>query len=322
MAIKATFETLTPHLVLTLIENALGKKCTNLCRPLNSYINRVYELELVDGSGVIAKFYRPGRWSLAALQEEHDFLLELAEQEMPVIAPLFLRDATTLGKHDSMHFAVFPKKSGRFSDEFTDEQWPILGRLLGRLHNIGATRKASSRQILTPDQSTRRQIDFMIQGEFIPSDLINGYSEITSTLINEITPLFINLELIRIHGDCHFGNVIYRPDEAFYLIDFDDMVMGPPVQDLWMLLPGHYQDALAETELFLEGYEIFRPFDYRSLELIEPLRAMRYIHFSAWCARQAADGGFERLSPDWGTRHYWRREIEDLERQLGRIRQK
>jgi len=317
------FETLTPDLVLTLIEKALGRKCTNLCRPLNSYINRVYELELQEGQGgVIAKFYRPGRWSPAALQDEHDFLLELAGLEVPVIPPLLLRNGTTIGKHDSMHFAVFPKKSGRFLDEFTDEQWIILGRLLGRLHNVGAVRKASARQIMTPEQATRQQVDFMIKGKFIPPDLIGAYAELTDTLIKEIKPLFENSELIRIHGDCHFGNVIYRPDESYYLIDFDDMVMGPPIQDLWMLLPGYFEDVRAEIELFLEGYETFRPFDSRTLELIEPLRAMRYIHFSAWCARQALDGGFARLSPDWGTPAYWQQEIKDLQSQLGRIRQK
>lgn len=316
------FETLTPDLILTLIEMALGRKCTNLCRPLNSYINRVYELELQDGQGVIAKFYRPGRWSLAALQEEHDFLLELAGLEVPVIPPVFLQNQTTIGVHDHMHFALFPKKSGRYLDEFSDEQWVILGRLLGRLHNVGAVRKATARQIMSPDQATRQHIDFMIRGKFIPPDLIGAYAEITGMLLKEISPLFQSSELIRIHGDCHFGNIIYRPDESYYLIDFDDMVMGPPIQDLWMLLPGHVEDARVEIELFLEGYETFRPFDNRSLELVEPLRAMRYIHFSAWCARQALDGGFARLSPDWGSPAYWRQEIEDLQSQLIRIRQR
>lgn len=315
------FDTLTPDLVLSLIEKALGRQCTNLCRPLNSYINRVYELELKEGGGIIAKFYRPGRWSMEALQAEHDFLLELAGQEVPVIAPLSLSSGATLGTHEAMHFAVFPKKSGRFSDEFTDEQWPILGRLLGRLHSIGASRRAAARQVMAPDQSTRQQIDFLIKGKFIPPDFIEAYAKITDTLIKEVSPLFQGIDLIRIHGDCHFGNIINRPDEGFFLIDFDDMVMGPPVQDLWMLLPGYYQEAMAEVELFLEGYETFRPFDYRSLQLIEPLRAMRFIHFSAWCARQKMDGGFERLSPDWGTALYWRQEIDDFEIQLARIRQ-
>jgi Ser/Thr protein kinase RdoA (MazF antagonist) len=153
----------------------------------------------------------------------------------------------------------------------------------------------------------------------MPADMLGRFKDLTDSLINEISPLFDKAGMIRIHGDCHFSNLIYRPGESFYIIDFDDMVMGPPVQDFWMLLPGHREDSLAEIELFLEGYEMFRDFDTASLRLIEPLRAMRYIHYTAWCAYQFAEDGETRVAEDFGSRHYWQTEMGDLADQLERI---
>ena len=317
---NSDFHALTPETAINLVEKALARPCTNLCRPLNSYINRVYEMECTDGNQVIAKFYRPGRWSPAALQDEHDFLLELAELEIPVIPPLRLEDGQTLGTHGNLSFAVFPKKSGRTCDEFTDPQWLEIGRLLGRVHGVGAGHQPSDRPVLAPTAATREQLDSILAGGFIPDHLQDRYHGMVEALIATISPLFAEQKMIRLHGDCHFANLIHRPGESFYLIDFDDMVLGPPIQDLWMLLPGRPQESLAEIEFFLEGYETFFPFDYRSLQLIEPLRAMRYIHFSAWCARQALDGGFMRLAPGWGTPAYWEQEIRDLDEQIQRIR--
>ena len=317
---RSLLQDLTPDLILTLVEKALGVRCTNLCRPLASYINRVYELEREDRSGLIVKFYRPGRWSQVALQDEHDFLLELAAQEVPVIPPFRLQDGVTLGSHQGMHFAVFPKCGGRSYDEYSDDQWLELGRLLGRTHAVGAAHPPRNRITLAPDSSTRNQIEYVLQGGFIPQDLRRVYEELTGALIAEISPLFAGVEMIRIHGDCHFANLIYRPDESFFLIDFDDMAVGPPVQDFWMLLPDYAERALPEIDLFLEGYETFRAFEHRTLKLIEPLRAMRYIHYSAWCAHQVADDGASQVITDFGTPHYWQREIKDLTDQLARIR--
>jgi Ser/Thr protein kinase RdoA (MazF antagonist) len=318
---RSPLQALTPDLILTLAEQALGVRCTNLCRPLGSYINRVYELEQQDHTGLIVKFYRPGRWSLAALQDEHDFLLELAEEEVPVIPPLRLRDGSTLGSHQGMHFALFPKCGGRSFDEYNDEQWLELGRLLGRTHAVGALHPPKARITLAPDRSTRDQVEYILGGGFIPPELRQTYEELTRTLIAEISPLFAGTEMIRIHGDCHFANLIHRPGESFFIIDFDDMAVGPPVQDFWMLLPDYADQAVPEIELFLEGYETFRAFDRRTLRLIEPLRAMRFIHYSAWSAHQVAEDGSSLLTPDFGTPHYWQREIKDLTDQLQRIRE-
>ena len=316
---QTAFHALTPDRVITLVEKALGMRCTNLCRPLISYINRVYELQVEDGSGLVAKFYRPGRWSQQGLQDEHDFLLELAGEEIPVVAPLLLRNGFSLGTYGSIHFAVFPKKGGRSFDEYSDDQWKELGRLLGRTHNIGTMHLPQDRLTMVPDISTRQQVDYILAGSFMPEDLLARFRDLTDSLIREITPLFDKKKMIRIHGDCHFSNLIYRPGESFYIIDFDDMAIGPPVQDFWMLLPGHREDSTAEIEIFLEGYEMFRSFDMDSLRLIEPLRAMRYIHYTAWCAYQFATDGETRVREDFGSRHYWQTEMEDLEDQLERI---
>lgn len=317
---RTAFHALNPDRVITLVETALDTRCTNLFRSLNSYINRVYELEGEDGSGLVAKFYRPGRWSKEALQDEHNFLLELAEEEIPVIAPLKFQDGTTLGSHEDISFAVFPKKSGRVYDEYSGDQWEELGRLLGRVHTVGARRAPKDRITMAPDKSTRDQIDYVLAGDFIPPDLTSQFTDLTGTLLEEISPLFDDIEMIRIHGDCHFSNLIYRPGESFFVIDFDDMAVGPPVQDFWMLLPGYRRDSTAEIEYVLEGYEVFRAFDRRTLRLIGPLRAMRYIHYMAWCAHQVAEDGVSRVAPEFGSRGYWQQEIRDLTEQIERIR--
>jgi Ser/Thr protein kinase RdoA (MazF antagonist) len=316
---QTAFHSLTPDRVLTLVEKSLGRRCTNLCRPLISYINRVYELQAEDGRGLVAKFYRPGRWSQAGLQDEHDFLLELAAHEIPVIAPLVLNNGSSLGSDGNMHFAVFPKTGGRSYDEYNDDQWLELGRLLGRTHNVGAMHLPQDRLTMAPDKSTRQQVDYILKGRFMPEDLLGRFKDLAGALIREISPLFKDTGMIRIHGDCHFSNLIYRPGESFYIIDFDDMVVGPPVQDFWMLLPGYREDSLAEIEIFLEGYEMFRDFDMPSLRLIEPLRAMRYLHYTAWCAYQFAEDGETRVDEDFGSRQYWQTQMGDLEDQLERI---
>ena len=318
---QTAFHTLTPDTVLSLVERALGVKCTNLCRPLTSYINRVFELSSKEGEGLVVKFYRPGRWSTAALQDEHDFLLDLTAAEIPVVGPCMLADGSTLASFGDINYAVFPKKGGRSVDEFSDEEWLQLGRLLGRTHAVGATRIPRDRIVLAPDQLTRAQIDYLLHGDLVPRDLQDPLRLITDDLITEITPLFAGAEMIRIHGDCHFANFIHRLDESFFLIDFDDMAVGPPVQDLWLLLPGYQEESRPEIEMFLEGYETFRGFDRRTLRLIEPLRAMRYLHFITWCAHQVEEDGLSRLAPDFGTHHYWQREIKDLAEQLQRIRE-
>lgn len=313
------FHGLLPDTILTTVEKALEIRCSNLCRPLNSYINRVYELEDEQGNGLIAKFYRPGRWSEQALQDEHDFVNELAAEEVPVVAPLMLKDHSTLGRFGDLFFALFPKRSGRSYDEYSDDQWLELGRLIGRTHMVGERHLPRERITIAPHLSTREQVDYILRSGFIDADLARDFSALTERIIDHITPLFTDAAMLRIHGDCHFANLIYRPSESFYIIDFDDMSVGPAVQDFWMLLPHYMEKSFIEIDMFLEGYETFRSFDRRTLRLIEPLRAMRYIHYTAWCAHQVKEDGVSRVMPDFGTRHYWMREIKDLTEQLERI---
>lgn len=316
------FSHLTPDTILTAVEQALDVRCTGYCLQLNSYINRVYELQTEDEVRLIVKFYRPNRWTLTALQEEHDFIRELADHDLPVVAPMLLSSGHTLAQDHNIYFAVYPKRSGRFFDEFSMEQWQELGRLIGRMHAIAGTRPSTSRPVLTPDHATTEQIQFLLADNLIPEHLKSSFAETCQTLLDLIIPLFRTIKPIRLHGDCHFGNILHRAEESFLLIDFDDMAMGPAVQDFWMLLPGYKIDCPLEIENFINGYETFRTFNRAELNLIEPLRAMRYIHFIAWCAHQADDiNASENLIPDWGSENFWRQEIKDLQIQINRIRQ-
>ena len=315
----AGFPELGPDRVLNLAEKALGVPCNNLFRPLNSYINRVFEIETRDRLRLVIKFYRPGRWTKEAILDEHRFLLDLAAEEIPVVAPCQLSGGGTLVEADQLLFAIFPKCGGRSVDEFTEDQWLQLGRLLGRVHTVGAAGSAKNRIVMAPGRSTRDQLDFLIASSSVPADLKTPLQEAGLAIIGDIDPLFPASGMIRIHGDCHFSNIIHRPGESFYLIDFDDMAMGPPVQDIWMLLPGDASEAFVELDLFLEGYETFRPFDRRTLRLIEPLRAMRYIHYMAWCAHQVEGDGLTRAIDGFGSREYWQKEIADLVDQRQRI---
>ncbi len=309
------FSHLDPEHVLDLVEAALGRRSTSLCRPLTSYINRVYEVELEDGDRVVAKFYRPGRWSPEALQDEQDFLLELHNDELPVIAPLPCTNGNSLQCSDGMYFAVFPKRGGRALDEPNAAQWREIGRLLARMHVVGARHNTRDRILMAPNASTEDHIQYLLDDHIGRADLYDRFEETVDNVLEIITPLFENVETIRIHGDCHKNNMIWRPDEPLSLIDFDDMADGPAVQDLWMLLPGRLHDAASEAGMLLEGYETFRTFNHAHLRLIEPLRFMRMIHYLAWCARQQYDGGFSRLAPDWGSGAFWQAEIDSLNEQ-------
>ncbi len=314
-AAESGFADLTPDTVLGLVESSLGRPCSNICRPLTSYINRVYEVGLADGSFVIAKFYRPGRWSRDALQDELDFVDELAAEELPVVPPMRGADGQLLHEGGGMRFAVLPKRGGRALDEPTPHDWMHIGRLLARMHAIGARRAPRDRIRIGPDDSLATHLRYILDSGALSGAVQRHYEAAVRTIADTIRPLFETVETGRIHGDCHRCNILHRPGEPFHLIDFDDMAVGPAVQDLWMLLPGRVRDCPSEIESLLEGYETFHSFDRATLRLVEPLRAMRFLHYTAWCARQKADGGFVRLAPDWGTPTYWAQEIAELEKQ-------
>ena len=240
---KGVFDALTPERMLATIEAHTDEVLTGLTAPLPSYINRVYEIETQQGERMIAKFYRPGRWSEAALQDEHTFLLDCAAEEIPVVAPLRLKGGRTLGRLEQISFALFPKKSGREMSLLSDEGWRRLGGLIGRMHSVGKARDAADRLILHPEHTTLPEREQLLQGGWMTPSIAADFSRVTDQIIDRAIRLFEGVELHRIHGDAHRANVLERPGEGLLLIDFDDMVMGPAVQDLWLLLPDHATSA-------------------------------------------------------------------------------
>jgi Ser/Thr protein kinase RdoA (MazF antagonist) len=307
-------------ILLSAAENAFGKKLTGMTSPLPSYINRVYEFRAVDSTKIIAKFYRPGRWNSQAIHDEHSFLKELQDAEIPVVAPIQLQNGTTVGEIQGVLFALFPKKAGRQLEINSWEDWLRIGMLTSRIHCIGAQRIASSRVRIDPSLSTTQDLEFL-RASVLPSRYKDTYSKIVNEIISLSKRLFVNVEPIRIHGDLHRGNILDRMDEGLFIIDLDDMAMGPPVQDLWLLLPDRIDKSRSEAELFIEGYEHFREFDHNSLKCIEPLRAMRMIYFLAWCSKQVDDYQFRKNFPDWGNDSFWQKEINDLKDQMEFIRE-
>ena len=312
---NADFEGLLPDLILHAVEEELGIPMTGLTAPLPSYINRVYELEDVSGERWIAKFYRPGRWDKSALEDEHQFLLDCVAEEIPVVAPKPLANGNTLGDCDGISFALFPKRSGREMELQSPDDWRRLGRLIGRIHLAGSRRDAPHRLRLHPEKTTLPQIRQLLDGNFMSPHHARQFETLSMQIMEIATSAFEGIELQRIHGDCHRANLLDRPGEGLMAIDFDDMFVGPPVQDIWLLLPGHAEESRAELQLLLEGYEQFLEFDDRSLQLIEILRAMRLIYFLAWCSTQADDFRFRTQFPGWGEEMFWQRELADLERQ-------
>lgn len=309
------FSELSLDRIIQAAEDSLGTPFTGYTSQLPSYINRVYELQAQDGIRYIAKFYRPGRWNRQALEEEHAFTADCLEMEIPVIAPLLLAHGTTLAETAGIYYALFPKRFGRAVEIESDQMLQRIGSLLGRIHSAGAQRAAHARIRCHPAESTARFVRQLLDGGFVARKCSSAFEDIAGSVVERITPLFDHCEMIRIHGDCHRGNILDRQGEGLHIIDFDDMMNGPPVQDFWMLLPDHAHKAQREIDLLLSGYKLFRTFDRSSLKLIEPLRAMRMIYFNAWCSIQVDDLQFRKNFPDWGSESFWQQEIYDL-RQL------
>ena len=310
------FDALTPDVIIHSVEQALGIAMTGLTIALPSYINRVYELQSAAGERLIAKFYRPGRWSRGALDEEHRFMLDCAADEIPLAPPIWLKSGETLGNVSGIYFAVYEKRLGRQFEIREDADWRRLGNIVARIHLAGGRNQAPHRIKLHPESATRGEIQHLLDGGYVAPQHVSEFRRICDRILGLISNMFDDVEYIRVHGDCHQGNMLDRLDEGMMVIDFDDMMNAPPVQDLWLLLPGYARDCRREFSLLLEGYEMFRRFDKSSFRLVEPLRAMRIIYFLSWCSRQKGDMKFDSNYPEWGGTVFWRREISDLARQL------
>lgn len=318
------FFSLTPDRILDAVESA-GYVCTGRCYSLNSFENRVYDLELEDESSngslkrnrIVAKFYRPGRWTEEQILEEHQFLLDLKAGEIPVVAPLAFPDGSTLKKtaEGEIYYALFPKFGGRAPDEFSHEQLRQVGRLIGRIHAVGVARLAPSRRTLNPQTYGRVELNEMLKSSLIPLDFHSRYEDSVEKILELSTKLFSGVPMHRVHGDCHPGNLLWSSSGAVFL-DFDDMMNAPAVQDLWLLIPGRDEEAMQLRESLLEGYEEMRHFDRTQLRLIESLRALRFIHYTVWLARRWEDPAFPKAFPQFGTYRYWQDETEDLKKQV------
>ncbi|PJZ70346.1 stress response serine/threonine protein kinase YihE [Leptospira perolatii] len=309
---KEFYNRLNIDSVLTAVELA-GFSVTGRCLALNSLENRVYDVGTEDGSRLIVKFYRPGRWSKEQILEEHFFLRELAEAEIPVICPIPFQNNETLQEVNGIYYALWPAQNGRLTEELSEPDLPILGRLLARIHNVGEVKPCRHRLELNLQNFGRIPLEFLLGDQWIPKSLQDRYKSAANQLFQTYYEHSKEVPIHRIHGDCHKGNLIQTPD-SFCFIDFDDFVTGPAVQDFWMLLP--FGDARADYErgLFLAGYREFREFSDSWFRLVEPLRGLRYIHYSAWIAKRWDDPSFPNAFPHFGTDEYWEKETADLER--------
>jgi Ser/Thr protein kinase RdoA (MazF antagonist) len=313
------FDQLGPDAILDALQSA-GWRGDGRLLALNSYENRVYQVWLEDGQSVVAKFYRPERWSDEQILEEHRFTIELSEAEVPVVPPLvgLLDTARTLHEHSGFRFAVYPRRGGR-SPELDDPQtleW--MGRFIGRIHALGSVRPFEHRATLNIDRFGIEPRDWLLAHAHIPSDLLPSWRAAVDQCIDAVSQAFDRtgtVRTLRLHGDCHAGNVLWT-DDGPHFVDFDDACNGPAIQDLWMLLSGTGSDMSRQMIDVLEGYRDFMDFDRRELQLIEPLRTLRLIHYSAWIARRWSDPAFPAAFPWFGAARYWQDRILELREQI------
>ena len=314
---SAPYSALTPDYVLDALESA-GWRGDGHVLALNSYENRVYQVGIEDGPPVVAKFYRPGRWSDAAILEEHAFVAELAEREIPVVAPLPFEDGQTLRTFGAFRFAVYPRQRGRAPEFQGRETLEWMGRFIARIHAVGALQAFRARPTLNVVSFGDEPREFLLAQGCIPPDLLDAWQSVAAQALAGVRRCYEragDVRMLRLHGDCHLGNVLWSEDGPHF-VDFDDSRMGPAVQDLWMLLSGERPEMERQLNDVLSGYEDFHDFDPRELYLLEALRTLRLIHYSAWLARRWDDPAFPAAFPWFNTPHYWQNRIIELREQI------
>jgi Ser/Thr protein kinase RdoA (MazF antagonist) len=315
--INPNFSNLTPDAMLNALES-IGLRCDGRMLALNSYENRVYQIGIDDSAPLVAKFYRPARWTDEAILEEHAFVQELVEREIPVVPALTL-NGHTLHHFDGFRFSVFAKHGGRAPELENRDTLEWMGRFLGRIHAVGALRPFTHRPALTPITFGVEPFLWLLEHNFIPADLLAAWRSVVEQALDGVRHCYDRagkeIKFLRLHGDCHAGNVLWT-DDGPHFVDFDDSRMGPAVQDLWMLLSGERSDMVRQLGDVLAGYEDFCDFDARELHLIEALRTLRLIHYSAWLAQRWDDPAFKQAFPWFNTQRYWQDRILELREQI------
>ncbi|MGL4958971.1 MAG: serine/threonine protein kinase [Plesiomonas sp.] len=312
------FQTLSPDLIMDALE-AVGLRVDSGLLALNSYENRVYQFLDEDRRRYVVKFYRPGRWSEGQILEEHQFAQELADAEIPVVAALVL-NGQTLHRYQDFLFAVFPSVGGRQYEVDNLEQLEWVGRFMGRLHQQGRKQRFAERPTMGLDEYLYQPRDFLQQSGFIPDGLRNVFFSDLNLLISEIEQRwYADWQPLRLHGDCHPGNILWRDGPLF--VDLDDARNGPAMQDLWMLLNGDRNERLMQLDLLIESYSEFSDFTAREVQLIEPLRGLRMVHYMAWLARRWEDPAFPRSFPWFAEPRYWEQQILACKEQIAALRE-
>ena len=305
MSTAAPYANLSPDAVIDAVESA-GVRTDGRLLALNSFENRVYQVGIEDGSPMVAKFYRAGRWNDAAILEEHAFADELAMAELPVVAPVKVEKSTLL-HHAGFRFALYPRQGGRAPELESSDNLAWVGRMLARMHGVGSRGRFHARGAIDRATLIRAPSKIVLASALLPDTARDRYSRVVDRLDALIAQRWIDAAMLRLHGDCHAGNVLWT-DSGPHFVDLDDARMGPAVQDLWMLATNpRAMDAL------LEGYEEFRDFDRRELALVEPLRLMRQIHYAGWIAQRWDDPAFPLAFPFAGETRWWEQHVNDLQ---------
>ena len=308
---------LTPDLVLDALASA-GLNGDGRLLALNSFENRVYQVWRDDAPPVVAKFYRPGRWSDAQIAEEHAFVAELAAAEIPVVAPLALAGGSTLSTFGGFRFAVYPRRGGRAPEREDRAKLEWMGRFIARIHARGAVRPFVARPALDVERYGNEPRAYVLAHDFVPEPLREAYASVAAQALAGVAHCYARagaVGTLRLHGDCHSGNVLWT-DDGPHFVDFDDCQSGPAVQDLWMLLAGERAEMTGQLRAVLEGYEQFRAFDRRELHLVEALRTLRLVHYAGWLARLWDDPAFPAAFPWFGGDRYWQDRILELREQI------
>lgn len=312
---QAPFTQLTPDFVLDAVES-IGILTDARIVTLNSYENRVYQVGVDDGEPLIAKFYRPERWSNEQILEEHAFSFALEDAEIPVVTPLTI-EGSTLFEYQDYRFALFPRRGGRAPELDDDDTLYTLGQYLGRIHAIAESEPFQVRPVLNVQTFGIDSREYLLANDCVPSSMREAYETVTEQLLAKITSRMnqVEFETIRLHGDCHPGNILWRDDKPNF-VDLDDARMGPKVQDIWMLLSGEPERQRVQLANIIEGYDMFHSFPLKELALIESLRGLRQMHYAAWLARRWHDPAFPLHFPWFASERYWGEHINALREQL------